>query len=198
MVGAMTHQWGMGATRTQWRRPGWAVCMVGARGCMGTCWLCTKHVGAGQGQECGVRGTKGWAVEGHLSMVTCRYVSGAGGRIRVAWGHGHGAWGDPEWPVGCGMRMGHGRSLVVKEWHAEQMFSRAPFHLPSYTLESATPAVVACRGWPWWHVEGSNGGQWAVTWVACDRAGCRWHAQVQVVGEKASVGARVSESNEHV
>ena len=30
--------------------------------------------------------------------------------------------------------------------------------------------MVACRGWPWWHIEGSNGGQWAVTWVACDGA----------------------------
>ena len=109
-------------------------------------------------------------MEGHLSAVTHQYTSGAGVHIRAAWGHGHGAQGDPEWPVGCGMRMGHGRSLVVKEWHAEQTFLRAPFHLPSYTPESATPAVVACRGWPWWHVEGSDSGQWAVTRVARDRA----------------------------
>ena len=66
--------------------------------------------------------------------------------------------GDPEWAVGCGMRMGRGRLLVVKEWHAEQMFLRAPFHLPSYTLESAMPAVVARRGWQWWHVEDGHGG----------------------------------------
>ena len=30
--------------------------------------------------------------------------------------------------------------------------------------------MVACRGWPWWHVEGSDGGQWVVTRVACDGA----------------------------
>ena len=114
--------------------------------------------GGGQGQECGARSTKGRAVEGHLSVVTCWYASGAGGRIRAAWGHEHRVQGDPEWPVGCGMRMGHGRSLVVKEWLAKQTFSRVPFHLPSYTLESTTPVVVACRGRQWWHVEDGHGG----------------------------------------
>ena len=76
--------------------------MVGARG----------RVGAGRGQECEARGTKGWAVEGRPSAVTRRYASGARGRIRAAWGHGHGVRGDPLWAVGRGTRMGRGRSLV--------------------------------------------------------------------------------------
>ena len=89
---------------------------------------------------------------------TSVHTSRAKGHVRAAWGHEHGVRGDPEWPVGCGMRMGCGRSLVVKEWHAEQTFSRAPFHLLSYTPESAAPAVVACRGQQWWHVEDGRGG----------------------------------------
>ena len=38
LVGAVTCQWGMGAAGMRWRRPGWAVCMVGARGRVDTCW----------------------------------------------------------------------------------------------------------------------------------------------------------------
>ena len=59
----------------------------------------------GHGQECGAWGAKGWAVEGRPNVVTCQYASGARGHVRAACGHGHRAQGDPEWPVGCGMRM---------------------------------------------------------------------------------------------
>ena len=61
--------------------------------------------------------------------------------------------------------------------------------------------MVECRGWPCWHIECT------VAQVAHDGAverdrerghRCRWHAQVQVVGEKALVGARTSESNQHL
>ena len=38
LVGAVTPRWGMGAAGTRWRRPGWAVCMVGERGDMGMHW----------------------------------------------------------------------------------------------------------------------------------------------------------------
>ena len=47
-----------------------------------------------------------------LITVTYQYTFGARGCIRVAWGHGHGVQGDTEWPVACGMWMGHGQSLV--------------------------------------------------------------------------------------
>ena len=60
-----------------------------------------------------MRGTKGWAVEGRLSMVTRQYASGAGGCQGPM--HGHRVRrppGNPEWPVDHGMWMGHGRSLV--------------------------------------------------------------------------------------
>ena len=61
--------------------------------------------------------------------------------------------------------------------------------------------MVECRGWPCWHVE------CMVAWVAHDGAveqdrarghWCQWHAQVQVVGEKALVGDRASVSNQHL
>ena len=110
LVGAVTHGWGMGAAGTLWKRCGWAMDMVGAGG-PGT-WV---HAGdarsawgrprVGHRQECGARGTKGWAVEGHPNAVTCQYASGAMGHVRAACGHGHGVWGDPEWPVGRGTQM---------------------------------------------------------------------------------------------
>ena len=117
---------------------------------------------------------QGWAVEGHPSAVTRQYAFGAGGHIREAWGHRHKVQGDAEWPVSCGTWMGCGRLLVWVS-STQNRHSRAQHQHPSTHHHTSWRAVG--RG-------------------VSNRAGVWWHAQVQVVGEKASVGARVNESNQ--